>query len=86
MKRVRVADFTISLEGFGAGPNQDIGNPPGVGGTQRHQQPAPILALQRALFGKSLEEHVRFAERELSAVAEALLFSAPQGSAGDAGR
>jgi hypothetical protein len=32
MTRVRVAGFTISLDGYGAGPIQDIGNPLGVGG------------------------------------------------------
>ena len=33
MTRVRVEGFTISLDGYGAGPNQDINNPLGVGGT-----------------------------------------------------
>ena len=33
MTRVRVEGFTISLDGYGAGPNQDIENPLGVGGT-----------------------------------------------------
>ncbi len=32
MTRVRVEGFTISLDGHGAGPNQDIRNPLGVGG------------------------------------------------------
>ena len=27
MSRLRVESFTISLDGFGAGPNQDIDNP-----------------------------------------------------------
>ena len=35
MTRVRVAGFTISLDGYGAGPNQHIRNPPGVGGGER---------------------------------------------------
>ena len=30
MTRVRVECFTISLDGYGAGPNQDISNPLGV--------------------------------------------------------
>ena len=34
MTRVRVEGFTISLDGYGAGPNQDIRNPLGVGGTR----------------------------------------------------
>ena len=32
--RVRVESFSISLDGYGAGPNQDIDNPLGVGGTE----------------------------------------------------
>ena len=32
MTRVRVEGFPISLDGYGAGPNQDIRNPLGVGG------------------------------------------------------
>ena len=35
--RVRVEGFTISLDGYGAGPHQDIRNPLGVGGTDLHQ-------------------------------------------------
>jgi len=34
MTRVRVEGFTISLDGYGAGPNQDIKNPLGMGGTE----------------------------------------------------
>jgi len=32
MGKVRVAAFTVSLDGFGAGPNQDPDNPIGLGG------------------------------------------------------
>ena len=52
MTRVRVESFTISLDGYGAGPNQDIKNPLGVGGTDLHQWLLPTRTLQRALFGK----------------------------------
>ena len=31
MTRVRVGSFTISLDGYGAGPHQDINNPLGIG-------------------------------------------------------
>ena len=34
MSRVRVASFAISLDGFGAGPRQDIHNPLGVRGSE----------------------------------------------------
>lgn len=37
MSRLRVENFSISLDGFGAGPNQDLANPMGVGGMGLHQ-------------------------------------------------
>ena len=52
MTRVRVESFTISLDGYGAGPNQDINNPLGIGGTDLHQWLFPTRTLQRTLFGK----------------------------------
>ena len=51
MTRVRVEGFTISLDGYGAGPNQDIRNPLGVGGADLHQWLVPTRTLQRTLFG-----------------------------------
>jgi len=36
MSKVRVAAFSISLDGFGAGPHQDIKNPLGLRGTELH--------------------------------------------------
>jgi dihydrofolate reductase len=36
MSKVRVAAFSISLDGFGAGPRQDLNNPLGVGGFELH--------------------------------------------------
>jgi len=50
--RVRVASFTISLDGYGAGPNQAIDQPLGVGGTDLHQWLFPTRTLRRTLFGK----------------------------------
>lgn len=52
MTRVRVESFTISLDGYGAGPNQDIDNPLGVGGEDLHQWLFPTRTLQSKLFGK----------------------------------
>ena len=52
MTQVRVESFTISLDGYGAGPDQDINNPLGVGGTDLHHWLFPTRTLQRALFGK----------------------------------
>jgi dihydrofolate reductase len=34
MSRLRVHTFSVSLDGFGAGPNQDLQNPLGVGGPE----------------------------------------------------
>jgi dihydrofolate reductase len=36
MSKVRVAAFSISIDGFGAGPRQDINNPLGVRGFELH--------------------------------------------------
>jgi dihydrofolate reductase len=37
MTRVRVHCFSISLDGYGAGPQQDLANPLGVGGMALHE-------------------------------------------------
>src|SRR5688500_10300925 len=36
MSRLRVSSFTISIDGYGAGPGQDLDNPLGVVGTALH--------------------------------------------------
>lgn len=51
MTRVRVESFSISLDGYGAGPHQDITNPLGVGGPALHQWLFPTRTLQTTLFG-----------------------------------
>lgn len=47
MTRVRVESFTISLDGYGAGPNQDIDNGLGLGGEDLHQWFVPTSTFQR---------------------------------------
>mgnify|MGYP003376307200 CR=1 FL=1 len=37
MQKLRVASFAISIDGFGAGPNQSLENPLGVGGEELHK-------------------------------------------------
>lgn len=37
MGKVKVATFSVSLDGFGAGPNQSLENPLGVRGTELHK-------------------------------------------------
>ena len=51
MTRVRVESFTVSLDGYGAGPDQSLENPLGVGGTDLHQWALPTRTFQRAVFG-----------------------------------
>src|SRR5687768_5044019 len=51
MGNVRVSCFTISLDGFGAGPDQDAKNPLGRRGTELHGWFRPTRTFQ-AMFGK----------------------------------
>jgi dihydrofolate reductase len=51
MARLRVESFTISLDGFGAGPCQDLNNPLGVGGTALHDWARSTRTFQKTLFG-----------------------------------
>lgn len=51
MSRLRVESFTISLDGFGAGPDQDLNNPLGVGGTALHGWAISTLTFQKHIFG-----------------------------------
>src|SRR5215470_10399116 len=47
MSRVRVAAFSVSLDGFGAGPRQDMNNPLGVRGLELHQWFFPTEAFKK---------------------------------------
>lgn len=51
MAKLRVESFSISIDGFGAGPNQDLDNPLGRGGQDLHQWAMPTRTFQR-MFGK----------------------------------
>jgi dihydrofolate reductase len=51
MTKVRVESFTISLDGYGAGPSQDKNHPLGAGGEKLHQWAFPTRTFQRNLFG-----------------------------------
>jgi len=53
MSKLRVESFTISLDGFAAGPNQSLEAPLGVGGELLHGWLFPTLTLQSNLFGAS---------------------------------
>ena len=52
MGKVRVAAFSVSLDGFGAGPRQDLQNPLGVHGEELHTWFAQTEAF-RKMQGKS---------------------------------
>jgi dihydrofolate reductase len=50
MSKLRVASFSMSIDGFGAGPNQSLENPLGVGGMALHEWAFPTATFQR-MFG-----------------------------------
>ena len=47
MSKVRVNAFSISLDGYGAGPDQSLENPLGVGGEAVHRWVFPTRTFQR---------------------------------------
>lgn len=52
MTRVRVHNFTVSIDGYGAGPRQTREEPLGIGGEELHDWLVPTRAFQR-INGKS---------------------------------
>ena len=51
MSRLRVENFTVSLDGYGAGPNQSVEEPLGVGGENLHRWLVGTRMF-RELYGK----------------------------------
>jgi dihydrofolate reductase len=51
MTKLRVHAFSISLDGYGAGPDQKVETPLGVGGEQLHEWFIPTEAFQK-MFGR----------------------------------
>ena len=51
MSRLRVESFSISVDGFGAGPNQDLANPLGSGGMDLHKWAFSTRTFQKKVFG-----------------------------------
>lgn len=49
MQKLRVESFSISIDGFGAGPNQSLDNPLGVGGEKLHEWFIPTSTFQQSL-------------------------------------
>jgi dihydrofolate reductase len=52
MPKLRISCFAISLDGFGAGPDQDRDNPLGVGGMSLHGWMYPTRTFQQQVAGK----------------------------------
>ena len=52
MSKLRVESFTVSLDGFGAGPDQDLNHPMGVGGHSLHGWAMSTPTFQRNVFGR----------------------------------
>lgn len=51
MSKVRIESFTVSLDGFGAGPEQSLENPLGVGGSALHKWAFTTRTFQRLVLG-----------------------------------
>jgi len=58
MSKVRVHSFSISIDGYGAGPNQDLENPIGVGGLKVFDWFFPTRTWQRMHGGEGGETGV----------------------------
>lgn len=52
MSKLRVNSFSVSIDGFGAGPAQDLEHPLGIGGPALHEWVFPTRSFQKAVFGK----------------------------------
>lgn len=52
MPLLRVESFTLSLDGFGAGPDQGLDHPMGLGGTALHGWAFSTRTFQRAVLGR----------------------------------
>ncbi len=52
MSKLRVQCFCLSLDGYGAGPNQDLKNPLGIGGDAMFQWFFPTRTFQSVICGK----------------------------------
>ena len=57
MSKLRVNCFSLSLDGFGAGPDQSLDNPLGLGGPALHEWFYPTRTFQK-MFGKDGETGV----------------------------
>jgi dihydrofolate reductase len=75
MAKLRVHAFAISLDGYGAGPNQSLENPLGVGGEALHEWFFPTRTF-RQMLGKDdgvTDVHDGFAARGFANVGASIL-------------
>jgi dihydrofolate reductase len=70
MSKVRVQAFSVSLDGFGAGPRQSLNDPLGVGGTTLHRWFYPTRSFQQMVGGEGGSTGVddQFARRSFEGV------------------
>lgn len=75
MPKLRVHCFGLSLDGFGAGPNQDLKNPLGVGGIDLHQWFFPTRVFQKMVGNSDGTTGIDndFAERGLDGIGASIL-------------
>lgn len=75
MSRLRVESFSISLDGFGAGPEQSLENPLGIGGPGLHKWAFTTDTFQKMLFGASGARNLddRFASRGFQNIGAAIM-------------
>jgi dihydrofolate reductase len=52
MSKLRVCCFSLSIDGYGAGPDQSLQHPLGVGGTALHEWGFGTRTLRRMVFGQ----------------------------------
>lgn len=52
MSKLVIRAFSISLDGYGAGPDQSLENPLGVGGEALHEWAFPTRTFQKKVFGQ----------------------------------
>ncbi|HEY7091229.1 MAG TPA: dihydrofolate reductase family protein [Tepidisphaeraceae bacterium] len=52
MPKLRVCSFSLSVDGYGAGPHQDLANPLGLGGTALHEWAFSTRTFQKMFGGE----------------------------------
>lgn len=53
MSKLRVLSFSVSLDGYGAGPEQSLEHPLGIGGGRLHEWAFATRTIQEKVFGKN---------------------------------